>query len=70
MPGGDTITVELTGEALQAIQEEARRRSVPPQQVLAEALGSWLTIRDATRQGGKVIIQTRNEKPRELVLAS
>jgi len=64
------ITVEVSGEALRAINDEASRRDVPPEQVLAEALGSWLTIRDVRRKGGRVIIQTRDDKQRELVIAT
>jgi hypothetical protein len=61
--------IDVSGEALEALIDLAERRHQTLGEVLAQAIAVQKAIADAKANGGKVIIEPRDDSPRELVLA-
>lgn len=61
--------IDVSGEALEALIDLADKRGLTLGEVLAQAIAVQKAIADANASGGKVIIEPRDDSPRELVLA-
>lgn len=53
----EIVTVEISGEAFEALEEIARRRNLSIEAALLEAIGSDLFILRARANGSKIIIK-------------
>jgi hypothetical protein len=62
-------TITVSGEALEALLDVARREGVTLEDVLARAIAVQKAVVDAKAQGRKVYIEPKGKAPRELVSA-
>jgi hypothetical protein len=62
-------TIELSGEALDALMDLMESRQMTLGEVLAEAIALQKAITDERDRGGKVVVERKGEIPRELVVA-
>ena len=62
------VTVNLTGDAIQAVRELADKRGISIGEALRQAIATEKFLSDETSKGSKVLIDRPNQPTREVVI--
>lgn len=66
--GSDPVTIEISGEAYDALEEIARRRGVGVVEALLDAIGSDLFMLRQRANGSKILIKRPDASVEELLV--